>query len=790
MRTASRLLVGPVLAVFVSCAALAADTAPPPNYQGLWWNAPAESESGWGLNLAHQGDVIFATWFTYDAAGDGWWLAMTADRTAQATYSGILIETAGPAFSAMPFDPSKVIRFGVGTSTLTFRDPDNGTFSYAVNGVQQSKPIARMVFGTLPACTYAAQADLVNATNYQDLWWAAGGTESGWGINLTHQGDALFATWFTYDGDGTPLWLAVTATRIGQGSVYSGPLIRTTGPAFSALPFDPARVTRTVAGTATFSFTNGGAGTFAYTLNGVTRSKAIARYLFVPPAGTRCGPPVAATLKGKVYDGTLSGARVCADANGNGRCESDEVQTLSDAAGAYELMAPASFSGPLVAEAIAGQSREVGASGAAVDRSYRMASPSREYGANITPFTTLVRLSHESNLRQAEEIVRNELGLPPGFRIGPDAAPAAGSLGQSVAKSVVAALKDTAATLDFSSPDALATVVAAFPSALTELPQLRITTRNDAPILSKETYVDATFTLTNPAAPTPAADLNGKIRGRGNFTWLQDKKPYKVQFANDASYAKVPDFLGMKKNRNWALLADYMDRALMRNKLAFSLGNSSLFAEGLKWTPSGQHVEVTLNGEYAGVYLFTEDVRLDPARLNIRKMSASPADNDLDGGYIAEVDVPLDCFKDEAMNLQHHTPQDVRICVDTPDEESITRDQLWYIKQYLDLAEGDLFAKRDLARINPVSFADWYLLSELFRNYDSAFYSSVKMWKDTGAAALPADRVLNLGPIWDFDIAAGNIPFEGNWKPEGCWVSRSRDPCPAGSPRCSTIRTS
>ncbi|MDH5264190.1 MAG: CotH kinase family protein [Betaproteobacteria bacterium] len=781
MRTASRLLVGTVLAIFVSCAALAADPAPPPNYQGLWWNSPAESESGWGINLAHQGDVIFATWFTYDAAGDGWWLAMTASRTAEGTYGGTLIETAGPAFSAMPFDPSKVIRYGMGTGTLAFRDPDNGTFSYAVGGVQQSKPITRLAFGTLPACTYAAQPDFVNATNYQDLWWAAGGTESGWGINLAHQGDSLFATWFTYDRDGTPLWLAATAPRVAT-NVYSGPLIRTTGPAFGAVPFDPARVTRTAAGTATFSFSNGNAGTFAYTLDGVTRSKAIARFLFVPPAGTRCGEAAAATLKGKVHDGSLAGARVCADANGNGRCDANELQALSDATGAYELMAPASYGGPLVAEAIAGQTREAGTAGTVVDRSYRMASPSREYGSNITPFTTLVRLTQESNLRLAEEFVRNELGLPPGMRIGPDAAPAAGSLAQSVAKSVVAALKDTAATLDFSSADALAKVVASFPPALTQLPQLRITTKDSAPILSKETYVDATFTLTNPAATPSAYDLNGKIRGRGNFTWLQDKKPYKVQFANDASYARVPDFLGMKKNRNWALLADYMDRTLVRNKLAFSLGNSSLFAEGLKWTPSGQHVEVTLNGEYVGVYLFTEDVRLDPARLNIRKMSTSPPANDIEGGYIVEVDEPLDCYKGDDINLQHVTPHEVHICVDTPDEEAITRDQLWYVKQYLDLAESDIFAQRDLTRINPVSFADWYLLSELFRNYDSAFFSSVKMWKDTAAAANPADRVLNLGPIWDFDISAGNIPFEEGWKPEGCWVSRSQRGLPSWFP--------
>jgi hypothetical protein len=400
-----------------------------------------------------------------------------------------------------------------------------------------------------------------------------------------------------------------------------------------------------------------------------------------------------------------------------------------------------------------------------------MASPAREYSVNITPFTTLVKLAGESNLRLAEEIVRNELGLPPRFQINLDAAPAAGSLAQSVAKSVVAALKATDATLDHLSSNALATVVAAFPPALKELPQLRITTRDGVPIVSKEVYVDATFTLTNPAASVPQADLNGKIRGRGNTTWLEPKKPYKIQFTNDASYARVPDFLGMKKNRNWALLADYLDRSLMRNKLAFSLANSSLFADGLKWTSSGQHVEVTLNGEYVGVYLLTEDIRIDPARLNIRKMSSSAAAGDLDGGYIVEVDVPLDCYNDGVLNLQHHTPQGAHICIDTPDEEAITPAQLGYIKSLLDAAEWDIYVFRDLARINPVSFADWYLLNELFRNQDAVFYSSDFMWKDTAAAAVPADRVLNMGPIWDFDISAGNVNHYENWRTEGCWVS-------------------
>src|SRR5436190_12858246 len=78
------------------------------NYQGLWWNAPAGSESGWGINIAHQGDVIFATWFTYDGTGKAWWLSMTAQKTAPGVYTGDLYQTRGPAFSAVPFTPTDV----------------------------------------------------------------------------------------------------------------------------------------------------------------------------------------------------------------------------------------------------------------------------------------------------------------------------------------------------------------------------------------------------------------------------------------------------------------------------------------------------------------------------------------------------------------------------------------------------------------------------------------------------------------------------------------------------------
>ena len=77
-----------------------------PNYGGLWWRAPVGSEAGWGVNFAHQGDIIFATWFTYDADGKPWWLAVRPHKTAAGVYPGELFTTSrARPFNAVPFNP-------------------------------------------------------------------------------------------------------------------------------------------------------------------------------------------------------------------------------------------------------------------------------------------------------------------------------------------------------------------------------------------------------------------------------------------------------------------------------------------------------------------------------------------------------------------------------------------------------------------------------------------------------------------------------------------------------------
>jgi hypothetical protein len=274
---------------------LAAAPATAVNYGGLWWTVPGGSEAGWGLTVFHEGDVIFLGWFTYDATGKAWWLSMTATKTAASTYTGTLVQSGGPPFNAVPFDPAGVTRTNVGTGTLTFGDGGNGSFAYTVDTatgpVTQVKQITRVAFDAMPTCTYAAQPDFVHAANYQDVWWVIGGAEGGWGLALTHQGDVVFVGWFTYDLDGTPLWLSASALKTAPG-VYTGSLIRTTGPAFSAVPWDPGKVIRTPVGTMTLAFANGSSATFSYTVNTtigpVMQTKTLTRALFVPPAGTLC----------------------------------------------------------------------------------------------------------------------------------------------------------------------------------------------------------------------------------------------------------------------------------------------------------------------------------------------------------------------------------------------------------------------------------------------------------------------------------------------------------------------
>ena len=241
------------------------------NYTALWWNA---AESGWGMNINHQGTKLFVTLFTYDATGAPMWLVgSSVDAQIDGSFTGDLFRVSGPPFDAAPWRAVTSAR--VGDITVQFPTPNTGIVVYSVDGVSVTKSVQKQVFGPLPVCSPTTSSRAA-ATNYQDLWWNP--NESGWGLNLTHEGSVIFGTLFTYDFSGHDLWLVAPSLAKQADGSYTGPLYIATGPAFYAQPWTPIHATQV--GAMTLRFSSGEFGTLTYTYGSETVTKAIQRQVF------------------------------------------------------------------------------------------------------------------------------------------------------------------------------------------------------------------------------------------------------------------------------------------------------------------------------------------------------------------------------------------------------------------------------------------------------------------------------------------------------------------------------
>jgi hypothetical protein len=117
--------------------------------------------------------------------------------------------------------------------------------------------------------------------NFSDLWWNA--QQSGWGLNVVqHPSGNLFLTWFAYASDGRPVWYVVPGGTWTQANTFAGALYRVTGPVIGD-SFDPAAVTRTLAGTALLQFNDLASpdfGTLSLQVDGRPWASAITRQPF------------------------------------------------------------------------------------------------------------------------------------------------------------------------------------------------------------------------------------------------------------------------------------------------------------------------------------------------------------------------------------------------------------------------------------------------------------------------------------------------------------------------------
>ena len=143
------------------------------------------------------------------------------------------------------------------------------------------------------------------------------------------------------------------------------------------------------------------------------------------------------------------------------------------------------------------------------------------------------------------------------------------------------------------------------------LPIIVITTPNNTEINSKETWVSNTqIKIVNTDGSLDYFGENDNIRGRGNTTWEYPKKPYAIKLDKKSA------ILGMPKHKRWVLLANWMDRTLLRNHVAFEISRRI----GLDYTPRGTFVEVILNDKKLGNYYLCEQIKIDENRLNINRI--------------------------------------------------------------------------------------------------------------------------------------------------------------------------
>ena len=304
-----------------------------------------------------------------------------------------------------------------------------------------------------------------------------------------------------------------------------------------------------------------------------------------------------------------------------------------------------------------------------------------------------------------------------------------------------------------------------------ELPVLHM--RPEARIEGKQNYVQTAIELYD---KTPASTGSGwwntaengksiEMRGRGNSTWGLPKKPFRMKFPEKFS----PIGLDHAKAKSWVLLAQDMDKSLIRTHIAFEYSRL-LFdsAEGyhdpaaVLFTASSQFVNVYytgdyyysdtnrtehLDGDYLGVYQMSDQMERAEGRIAVDKLDEKSSDEDISGGYIVETDIHEGNFYSAFKNI--------KMTYKYPKDDECKPEQYAYISDFIARAEQALYAAdyKDPQNgwrkwFDEKTLADFIIIKELAGDLDG--YTSTYCYKRRGI-----DKFF-FGPIWDCDKGWNN----------------------------------
>lgn len=301
----------------------------------------------------------------------------------------------------------------------------------------------------------------------------------------------------------------------------------------------------------------------------------------------------------------------------------------------------------------------------------------------------------------------------------------------------------------------------------TKIPALFLTT-DDPGSITKEEYVPCTMQIDagmTDGKYQSTGVLTCEIRGRGHSTWEWPKKPYKIKLEEKTS------LLGMEEAKRWVLLANYADESLLRNTVAFEVTRTF---DTFRFVPHAIPVDVYMNGIYQGVYTLGEQLEVRSSRLPLDDSLANVetgylleiggADPDVDKAGWDSFDLPSGCGK----NIKIKSPDTE---VDPNSDYNWTQEHYDFIYNYMCKADKAITTLTDYDKyINVDSFIDWFLVHEFTYNLDSCFHRSCFITK-------PKLGRLEMGPVWDFDLAFGNMykdnPKYDDWATIGCGDSNS-----------------
>lgn len=238
---------------------------------------------------------------------------------------------------------------------------------------------------------------------------------------------------------------------------------------------------------------------------------------------------------------------------------------------------------------------------------------------------------------------------------------------------------------------------------------------------------------------------NGHIKLRGNSTSVFPKRPFRLKL--NYSYPMC----GLPEGNKWILLANFFDKTMLRNALAFKMSEDSK----LEYTPRFQYVELIYNNEHKGTYQLCEKVEVAPHRVEVQK-----------DGWLIEVDAYV---VNEEGETYFRTPNMVYpYRIEYPKE--ITQEKLENLHQYFLKAEEVLFSDNFTDSLqgwrkymDEESWVDWYLIHEISKDGDGNFYTSCYIHSGL-------DGKMVMGPIWDFDTSFGNNIYDNPRNPEGFYT--------------------